>query len=201
MYSKDVYTDKPIIFYFPLQLAQKEEAIEFVRENGIKSFISYSNLEWYVQNVFPLSSYQLEKLEKLSPEEGYAKIEEYIKYSAFMWDNYSSSHNLLWSVDLLDYKMKHYGTEFLLGNTEALTNEAIVFPLTEEELYIMLDVIKEKGIRFFVEHCKELPVCCHVKNNKEDTIVNFTMLYHQHGGYWLLGQLNTAAILNLKNKE
>lgn len=193
-------TDTELVFRYPLSESDSELALAYITEHGAHNFLEHTNLTSMLPNVFPLREKQEKRLDSLEPKQMLEQINEWIIHSVLTWDNVSvnSIHNQQVNTAKLAYKGQQYGTQFLLGDIDALPNVAFAFPLLEDELYLALDVIEEKGVGFFVKHCASLPNTGYGRDTQEETIANMETLERQYGPYWLLGQLNAAAILEAK---
>lgn len=182
---------------------KRHHAISYINEHGVEAFVNASNLRFYVPNVFPLTPRQLKRLSTSTPETILDQIDRWVEHSHIMWNNVSAdaTQNQHVNTAKLGYIGNKYGTDFIMGDMDALPNDAFSFPLLEEEMFMALDVIHDKGVRFFIEHCSELPDCDYLRTTKEETIANMESLYKWYGAYWLLGQLNAAAILSAKRES
>lgn len=205
MFNKTAYINESISFYFPMPEDKVSEAIEFIEANGVESFIAHSNIAYYAPNILPFNKKTLARLEKKPPAEACNDIIRYIEQSFSLWSNPAAetTQNQYVNSRRLGYKVDHYGSSFMQGDVDTLDANAFRFPLMDEEMFIAYDIINQKGIRFFVEHCAPngLPECPYIKNSQEETIASFASLVKWYGAYWLLGQLNDAAILNIKEKR
>lgn len=203
--SKKVYLDnnEEMLFYYPMDKNNIPDAIEYIQNYGLESYLEVTNLRYYVPSLFPFSKSHVEVLSNKQPAQIYEELEKLIQNSILIWHNrtiYNLNFNSLDSI-LSQYKIDQYGLDFMMGDYNKLQDDAIIFPLTEEELYLVKDIIDNKGAAFFVEHCKKLPECIYVKDTEEETIKEFTTLIKNFGSAWLLGQLNNAAILNIKDNN
>lgn len=202
MSKKEARTSNDILFYYPISNEQRLRALHYIEKYGVDDFIQVSNLPFYVPNVFPLRSRQLKQLSSLAPEQILDQIDQWIEHSHLLWNNVSAdaTQNQHVNTAKLGYIGSRYGTAFIMGDMDALPDNAFSFPLLEEEMFMALDVIHEKGIKFFVKHCAELPECNYLRDTEEETIANLESLYRWYGAYWLIGQLNAAAILSIKQE-